>query len=82
MIPIATLALVIADQLWLTAADDPAWPECASTAPTDHSFAREPQPKGSLRLSSASLAPLATARAAPTNARCTRPSQPNPHSAR
>jgi len=34
MMPIATTSLVTADQLscWLAAADDHAWPQCASTA--------------------------------------------------
>jgi hypothetical protein len=48
---------------------------------TTHSHTN-PLPKGSLWPSSADLALLATTRVAPTNARCTRPSQPNPHSAR
>ena len=82
MIPIATISLVIANQLRLAAADDHAWPEWASTAPIDHSFTRKPQPKRSLRPSFARLALLATARAATTNARCTHRSRPNPHSAR
>jgi hypothetical protein len=45
MMPIATISLVTADQLscWLTAADDLAWPECASSARNDHSFLRESQ---------------------------------------
>ena len=46
MMPIATISLVTADQLScrLTAADDLAWPECASTAPYDHTFVCESQP--------------------------------------
>jgi hypothetical protein len=82
MIPIATISLVIADQLWLGPADDPAWPDRASTAPNDHSFAREPSPKVHCDHHLRGLALLTTARAAPTNAHCTRRYQPNPHSAR
>jgi Putative transposase len=61
---------------WLAAANDHAWPECAPTAPDDHSFAQSPSAKGSLRTSSAGLTLLVTARAVPINARCTPRSKP------
>jgi len=73
MMPIATISLVTADQLScrLTAADDLAWPECASTAPYDHSFVCESQP---IRLISAIVCPFGALRrslAATTGARRT-----------
>jgi len=84
MMPIATISLVTADQLscWLAAADDRTWPECASTAPNDPSFVREPQP---LRLIAAIICPFGPPRRSPRhlNGRpLHRRPQPNPHSAR
>ena len=67
---------------WLAAANDHAWSERAPTAPNHHSFAHEAPAQRLIAASSPALTFLDTARAAPTNARCTRRSQPNPHSAR
>ena len=84
MMLIATISLVTADQLscWLTAADDLAWPECASSARNDHSFLRESQ---SIRLIAPIVCPFGPLRRSPRgpNARSLhRRPQPNPHSAR
>ena len=84
MMPIATISLVTADQLssWLAAADDHAWPECASTARNDYSFVCKSQ---SVRLIAAIICPFApprrSARGSFARPLHRRP-QPNPHSAR
>ena len=84
MMPIAIVSLVTADQLscWLTTADDHTWPECASTAPNDHSFVHESQPA---RLIAVIICPFGSPRhsARDPHRRPLHPRpQPNPHSAR
>jgi hypothetical protein len=84
MMPIATISLVTADQLScrLAAADDHAWPQCASSAPSDHSFVRGAQ---STTPVSAIICPFGPSHRS-ARRRHRRPLHrwppPNPHSAR
>jgi len=84
MTPIATISLLTADQLScrLAAADDHAWPECASTAPNDHS---SPLRVSAHKTIAAIICPFATPRHSdrhPNRRPLHRWTQPNPHNAR
>jgi hypothetical protein len=84
MMPIATIPLVTADQVScrLAAADHHAWLQCASTAPSDHSFV--PAAK-STRLVSAIIGPFGPPRLSahgPHRRPLHRRPQSNPHNAR
>jgi hypothetical protein len=84
MTPIATIPLVTADQssCRLAAADDHARPECASTAPDDHSFVRQSQPVRHIAAIIRLFEPPRLSAHGPHRRPLHRRPQSNPHSAR